>query len=706
MTVDELRPLLNGWKQTGRGKYMACCPAHNDKNPSLSITETNNGHALLNCFAGCRLEDIADALRVPASELKPSIAAKKGKFQTGFTPKRENKTKPKKDHGKLLRTDFYKYTDIDGNFIRTKQIKRYEDKTKDTTWLNDAKGDPSQYLYNLPCVKNADTVFLVEGEKDVETLKANGRAAVSVPHGAGTKWKDIHTEYLKGKNVIVIQDNDEPGKKLVIKECNALTGQAASVKLVDLCKLYPDLKEHGDITDLCEISGDSDSTIKAVEAMAEKLPEYTRQEINEAITDGKEVFFENGAFRHNRMGDYLVQKYNVCRISGALHIYDDGVYRRGEETLYGRMIELYPQIKETQRKEVYKYLKSSLKVPEKKTEPPHLVPFATRIYNILTGEFLEYSPEYVFLNRFPYDYIPNAPEAPLVVDTIRKIADNDPEIEQLIYEAVGNCFYLANIFRGAVVLYGGGKNGKSTLLNLIIQVIGKDNASTLSMQNFSERFMVADIYGKAANIGDDIPSDYIRDTSNFKKAVTGEYIQAERKGQDPFSFIPYAKLFFSMNDLPPVKDKTAGFFSRIILVPLLHTFEQGKNADNFLKSRTWTQAEMECLVKKSIEGLKRLLKNGAFTVPKAAEKELAEYEIENNPVKEFLSERGDIKLPKPAEELYYEYDIWCSRSGHKRQLTRCRFSREICQLTGWKSYPVRHPHFAGKLVRCFVTDNV
>lgn len=279
MTVDEIRPLLRGWKNGSRPKqYKALCPAHDDHNPSLSITETENGHVLVRCWTGCSQTDIARALNVSENDLKPSIAAKKGKFQTNFTTKRKNKTKPKEDHGKLLRTDFYKYTDIDGNFIRTKRIKRFEDKTKDTIWLNDKKGDPANYLYNLPCVKSADTIFLVEGEKDVETLKACGRAAVSVPHGADTEWKDVHTEYLKGKNVIVIQDNDEPGKKLAIRECNALTGHAASVKLVDLSQLWQDIPEHGDITDYCQTQNNHNPIIKSVETMVAGLPEYQKQE--------------------------------------------------------------------------------------------------------------------------------------------------------------------------------------------------------------------------------------------------------------------------------------------------------------------------------------------------------------------------------------------------------------------------------------------
>lgn len=278
MTVDEIRPLLRGWKNGSRPKqYKALCPAHDDHNPSLSITETENGHVLVRCWTGCSQTDIARALNVSEDDLKPSIAAKKGKFQTNFTTKRKNKTKPKEDHGKLLRTDFYKYTDIDGNFIRTKKMERYEDGTKDPSWLEEKHGDQTKCLYNLPCVKTADTIFLVEGEKDVETLKACDRAAVSVPNGANSNWLEEYTEYLKGKNVIVIQDNDEPGKKLAIRECDALTGQAASVKLVDLSRLWQDIPEHGDITDYCQTQKDHNPIIKSVETMVAGLPEYQKQ---------------------------------------------------------------------------------------------------------------------------------------------------------------------------------------------------------------------------------------------------------------------------------------------------------------------------------------------------------------------------------------------------------------------------------------------
>ena len=107
----------------------------------------------------------------------------------------------------------------------------------------------------------------------------------------------------------------------------------------------------------------------------------------------------------------------------------------------------------------------------------------------------DYSPEYVFLNRFPYDYNPDTPARPLVTETISQIAAYDSQVIELIYEAIGNCFYLLNSFRGAVMLYGrSGNNGKSTLLNMITQLLGKNNASFLSLQDLSERFRLVEIY--------------------------------------------------------------------------------------------------------------------------------------------------------------------------------------------------------------------
>jgi len=415
-------------------------------------------------------------------------------------------------------------------------------------------------------------------------------------------------------------------------------------------------------------------------------------------------FYEDKRFLHNVMGDYLIAKFNVCKINDSLHIYDDGIYRRGEDILHGYMIELLPEMKDAQRREVYKYMKANLNTPVKEPASPNLIPFRTQIYDLQRNCFMDYTPEHVFLNRFPYDYRPDAKPCPIVTDTIEQIADGNQEVIALLYEAMGNCFYLLNQYRGAVFLYGeSGNNGKSTLLNMISQLLGNDNISNLSVQDTAERFRLVKIYGKVANIGDDIPDGYFPDSSTFKKLVTGEAVTAENKGQEPFTFRSFAKMFFAMNGLPAVSDKSKAFFGRLLLVPLTHDFSASGKQNVSLKNRVWTQAEMEYLTVLAIDGLRRLMQQGDFTRPKAVIEALDDYERSQNPVIEYLEEYGSVE-GEPVQDVYTHFCDWAGRAGHKNIITRYKFTKAVKTQTGLESESIRHRNYHNKTVRCFVTD--
>ena len=410
-------------------------------------------------------------------------------------------------------------------------------------------------------------------------------------------------------------------------------------------------------------------------------------------------FFEGNKFLFNVMGDYLIEKYGVCKINGAVHTYDNGIYKSGEEILHGYMLKLVPTLSDARRKEVFKYIKVSLDTPIKTVSPPHLIPFKSKVYDIKQDKFLDYSPDMVFLNRFPYDYKPDAPYSETVANTLGEIACDDFEVLSLILESFGNCFYMLNAFRGSVMLYGpSGSNGKSTLLNMLAQMVGRENASFLSLQDTAERFRLIEVYGKAVNIGDDIPDSYMPDSSKFKKLVTGETIIGERKGQDVISFKPYAKMFFAMNALPPVSDKTRAFFSRILLIPLNHDFS--KDGDVSLKDREWSEAEMEFLVAQSVKGLKRLLANGNFTRPACVVAELARYELENNPILGFLSEYGTV-VGEPTGKVYDDYKFWCEKNGHKHTVTATKFSREVCNHLSLTIRCKRTTYSPSGVAKCF-----
>jgi len=171
------------------------------------------------------------------------------------TPQGASSVSVKAKKQKLDLKDTYDYTDTDGNLLFQKL--RFVDENGKKTfrqrrpvgnrWEYNLDG-VTQVLYHLPevveAVREGKTVVVVEGEKDVETLRAMGRVATTMPGGAG-KWRPEHTEALRGGNIVVVADNDEPGKAHAIQVRDALTEAGCSVRM-----MIPDGVK--DITDLIE----------------------------------------------------------------------------------------------------------------------------------------------------------------------------------------------------------------------------------------------------------------------------------------------------------------------------------------------------------------------------------------------------------------------------------------------------------------------
>ncbi len=245
LTLNEFLPRLKG-VTTGDGKqYHAKCPAHEDQHASLSVSEGDDGRILLNCHVGCTSQEIVSKLGLTINDL--------------FS---DDRTAPASKPEIVAR---YNYTDIDGNLLNQKT--RFSDKSfswshkENGKWTRGHKGNP--VLYNLPALKSSGTVYVVEGEKDVETMKRNGFISVCSAHGAGSgKWLPQYTEALKSRNVIVIPDNDTQGKNFAVETCNALAGHAASVKMIDLTDEWSGLPEKGDISDVFQMGKPEDVLIK------------------------------------------------------------------------------------------------------------------------------------------------------------------------------------------------------------------------------------------------------------------------------------------------------------------------------------------------------------------------------------------------------------------------------------------------------------
>ena len=304
----------------------------------------------------------------------------------------------------------------------------------------------------------------------------------------------------------------------------------------------------------------------------------------------------------------------------------------------------------------------------------------------------------------PFDYNPNA-YSELADKTMNKLSCNDPEIRALLEECIGYCFYKHNELSKSFMLTGDGANGKSTYLDMVKYVLGRQNYVALDLNELSERFSTASLFGKLANIGDDISDEFLQGNtiSQFKKIVSGNDIKGENKGQDAFFFKPSVKLLFSANEIPRMRNKGfAAIKRRMEIIPFNgHFTEQDKDYDPDLIWKLRKPEVAEYLIKLAIAGLHRVLATNKFTKSTKVAEEMHNFERDNNPVILFVEEFGEENIVNnEVKKVFQQYDIFCYQNGFNKMALQT-FSKEVIRLLGVESKVVRAN---GKRPRVFVKE--
>ena len=426
-----------------------------------------------------------------------------------------------------------------------------------------------------------------------------------------------------------------------------------------------------------------------------EIETITRDEAFEAP-----IFFKKNAFLFDTFARYIKNQYYIKRINNQLHIYDDGIYTASYRLIESKMIEIIPNLKATQRSETLKYLEIITPNNEEPFSSNYLA-FRNGILNLTTKELLPFSPEYAITNKIPWDYNPNAYDQTVDL-TLNKIACHDESIRSLLEECIGYCFYRRNELSKSFILTGSGSNGKSTFLDMVRNVLGRNNYVSLDIDELSEKFSTTTMFGKLANIGDDISDEFLQGKaiSQFKKIVSGNDIKAENKGQDVFFFKPSVKLLFSANEIPRVRNK--GFKAikrRLVIIPFNAEFSKDDpdykwNIISLLTEQTAT----EYLIQLGLQGLERVLMNNGFTDSEAVTKQIDEFEKDNNPIIQFVDEFGeDAILNESTSEVFTMYDSFCYKNGFSK-VSQKKFSMQIKRLLGCEIGDVK---INGKKFRIF-----
>jgi hypothetical protein len=305
------------------GGFRTKCPAHNgNSDNSLSMTEGEDRRVLLTCHSGCGWEEVADALGLEPTDLfegrenggRHRTAASAVRPRASAATARPAEPAPKtKDKGKTVSTDnlppgtYFDFTSPSGKLLYLQKHKGpYYRPAGEDLW-KEGLGGREQVLYRLDDltegVRAGKTVYHFEGCKDAHTAKE--KLGVVATTSGGTKtWKRSYREHYVGADVVVVGDNDAPGRAYVQQVAQDLHPVASSVKVVEL----PDLPEGGDLTDWLEVGHTKEEFCEVVAAAPYFDPEQEEpwDAPRELFTDLPPVAPFQAAMLPDPLGQYVV----------------------------------------------------------------------------------------------------------------------------------------------------------------------------------------------------------------------------------------------------------------------------------------------------------------------------------------------------------------------------------------------------------------
>jgi P4 family phage/plasmid primase-like protien len=351
--------------------------------------------------------------------------------------------------------------------------------------------------------------------------------------------------------------------------------------------------------------------------------------------------------------DQWIEEYYLLtdEKSGIMYYYKNGVYHPKAEILIKELAEnefhgsctnrLVSEIIGMVKRRTYSVFDTSIVDPE-------LINVRNGILNIQTGELFDHTPEHEFTVQLPVKYDPEA-SCPKIKKFFGEVVA--PEDVPLLEEIVGWTLWRPYDIHKAVMLWGGGRNGKGAFLRLLEAFLGIKNVSHVSLPKLvGDRFAAIDLVGKAANIFGDLPAKDLSDTQIFKNATGDDTISVENKFMKAFDYKNTAKIIYAANQLPKSPDDTDAFYDRWLILKFPYRFGTPErplnpNLDNELS----TQKELSGLLNLALEGLKRMKNNGwKFSYGLTLDDVKAMYQRLSDPVYAFLQD-----CCEPSEDDYF-----------------------------------------------------
>ncbi len=685
MTYDEILSYFQV-KRRYQDKAQCKCPAHDDKQASLTVTKGRDS-VLIHCHANCSTENVLSAAGLKMSDLFYQEKRTGSSWQSYIESREKKKIEA-----------VYNYVSINGSYAFTK-VRMQAKKMIYGTLANE------RFTYGLggrtrkelcavyapdgvqainKAVSEGKPIFIPEGEKDADTLTKQGYTAFS--YGGVNDWAADMAQLCKGAVAYVLADNDEPGRRIANTIQSDLQGIAKSAKVI---VPVPDIPK-ADISDYFA-AGHSKEEFESLlqqETVTEKSTEGNTPDLSQFhLVNNKGVptgVFDEAIFK------YIKRQHDLFVCGGTVYIYDNGYFKADSsgarlKTMISKLI--YPQfIKSTTLKRIYdRFLCDiSLEVPfeELNCYPAHWICFENGMYDCKEKRLLPHSPKYKAINQIPHEYKPDAVHEGKRTEEFLNFICPELDSREMLLQFSGYAHTKDVGQQKFLVLLGEGGSGKSTFIRLMESSVGSRNLSNISLTDLQQRFASFGLMGKLLNSCADLEISALEDTAIIKKVLGEDTLRAEQKGRDAISFKNYAKLIFSTNELPVVKaEKTNGFYRRLLVLPMNRVPE--KKNPNLLNELL---QEIDYFVWLSVQALERMYEKGIIVTSAESEKAVAQLRMDSDTVQAFLVEECVLDDGSRIErtDLYRRYEKYCEDTD-RQSLTKNNFYKSL-RVKGYKDF--------------------
>ncbi len=681
-------------------KAQCICPCHNDKQASLTISKGDRC-TLFKCFAGCNFEDILGAVGLDKKDTFYDTEPEKPKTNW----KRYIESREKKN----IEAVYNYVSSVDGSYCFTKiRLKGkkilYGVITNERFTYGLPKGtsrkDFKAIYGNIEAINNAlkedKPVFIVEGEKDVNTLTKQGYTAFT--YGGTSDWEQGFAELTRGADVFILRDNDAPGEKVAKTILNDIKDVAKSVKIVNPMPNIP----KADITDFFEAG-------HTKEQFEELLNKDTITENDEVISTSDkvslvEILNELDAVRNFETNDkgfgslfaevfkdkhrYNPNIKDFMLYDGRKWIEDiEGLSARADaKALSDALLQYGSSIGDTDylkavtalcnirnrnnmlqdSKDVYYFSNEELDCND------YLLNVQNGTLDLSYNEpkFLNHSPNMLLSKTCNVNYNPTA-KCEEWEKFLLEIMQGDIEKIKYLQKIAGLSLTGNTEQETCFILYGSTtRNGKSTFCETLIHLLG-DYALTMKpeslavKQNIDSRQASGDIARLAGcrfcNASEP-PKRMLFDTALLKSLLGRDSITARHLHQREFSFVPKFKLVINTNYLPKITDDTIFGSGRINVISFDRHFEPHEQ-DKHLKDRLRTSEEMSGILNWCIDGL-CLYRQEGLEPPRAVQNATEVYRQDSDKIGTFINERLTKNGKNSSVKTVYDiYSEWCTDNG-------------------------------------------